>query len=159
MMTLRALPSGLYSAQAGPRLSESCSALWSGLQNFDSAVTAAAVECRRANHHHHRQAGVHTMLDHLSLSVADDKRSKTFFARALAPLGYAIIAEYEGGFGIGAEGGSAVWVAQGKPQQPIAHLAFRTANRRQVAQFHEAALAAGGRDNGAPGRARRPRNR
>ena len=91
------------------------------------------------------------MLDHVSLSVADDKRSKTFFARALAPLGYAIIAEYEGGFGIGAEGGSAVWVAQGKPQQPIAHLAFRTANRRQVAQFHEAALAAGGRDNGAPG--------
>ena len=91
------------------------------------------------------------MLDHVSLSVADDQRSKKFFARALAPLGYAIIAEYEGGFGIGAEGGSAVWVAQGKPQQPIAHLAFRTANRRQVAQFHEAALAAGGRDNGAPG--------
>jgi catechol 2,3-dioxygenase-like lactoylglutathione lyase family enzyme len=92
-----------------------------------------------------------TMLDHLSLSVSDDTRTKTFYARALAPLGYRLIAEYEGGFGIGADNGSAIWVARGEPQKPIAHLAFRAANRQQVRQFHEAALAAGGRDNGEPG--------
>jgi catechol 2,3-dioxygenase-like lactoylglutathione lyase family enzyme len=91
------------------------------------------------------------MLDHVSLSVRDDKRAKAFYAKALAPFGYRIISEYEGGFGIGAEDGSAIWVARGEPQQPIAHLAFRAANRRQVSEFHEAALAAGGRDNGKPG--------
>jgi catechol 2,3-dioxygenase-like lactoylglutathione lyase family enzyme len=91
------------------------------------------------------------MLDHVSLSVADDSRSKAFYAKALAPLGYSIIAEYEGGFGVGAESGSAVWVAKGQPQKPIAHLAFRAGDRKQVAAFHKAALAAGGRDNGAPG--------
>ena len=91
------------------------------------------------------------MLDHVSLSVSDDNRAKAFYARALAPLGYKVISEYEGGFGVGADNGSAVWVAKGRPQQPIAHLAFRAANRQQVTEFHEAALAAGGRDNGKPG--------
>ena len=91
------------------------------------------------------------MLDHVSLSVADAARSKAFFSKALQPLGYAVIAEYEGGFGIAAEGGSSIWVSQGEPQRPIAHLAFRAQDRRQVAAFHAAALAAGGRDNGGPG--------
>ena len=91
------------------------------------------------------------MLDHVSLSVSDDARTQAFYAQALAPLGYMIIAEYEGGFGVGADGGSVVWVAKGPPQRPIAHLAFRAANHQQVKEFHRAALAAGGRDNGAPG--------
>ena len=51
------------------------------------------------------------MLDHVSLSVSDDTRTKAFYAQALAPLGYKVIAEYEGGFGIGADNGSAIWVA------------------------------------------------
>jgi catechol 2,3-dioxygenase-like lactoylglutathione lyase family enzyme len=91
------------------------------------------------------------MLDHVSLSVSDDNRAKAFYARALAPLGYKVISEYEGGFGVGADNGSAIWVAKGRPQQPIAHLAFRAASRQQVTEFHKAALAAGGRDNGKPG--------
>ena len=91
------------------------------------------------------------MLDHVSLSVTDAVRSQAFYAKALAPLGYKVISQYEGGFGIGAEGGSAVWVAAGPPQKPIAHLAFRAQDRNQVAAFHRAAVAAGGVDNGKPG--------
>jgi catechol 2,3-dioxygenase-like lactoylglutathione lyase family enzyme len=92
-----------------------------------------------------------TMFDHVSLSVTDPARSRAFYAKALAPLGYKVISQYEGGFGIGAEDGSAVWVAGGPAQKPIAHLAFRAADRKQVDAFHRAALAAGGKDNGKPG--------
>jgi catechol 2,3-dioxygenase-like lactoylglutathione lyase family enzyme len=45
------------------------------------------------------------MLDHLGLTVADLGRSQRFYAQALAPLGYAVRAEYAGrfvGFGAGA---------------------------------------------------------
>lgn len=53
--------------------------------------------------------------------------------------------------GIGVEGGSTVWAAAGPAQKPIAHLAFRAKDRKQVDAFHKAALAVGGRDNGKPG--------
>jgi catechol 2,3-dioxygenase-like lactoylglutathione lyase family enzyme len=92
-----------------------------------------------------------TMFDHVSLSVTDPARSRAFYAKALAPLAYKIISQNEDGFGIGAEDGSALWVAGGPAQKPIAHLAFRTKDRKQVDAFHRAALAAGGKDNGKPG--------
>lgn len=91
------------------------------------------------------------MFDHISLSVTDAERSKAFYAKALAPLGFKLISEYEGGFGIAAEDGATLWVAAGKPQQPIAHIALRAADRKIVQSFHKAALAAGGKDNGPPG--------
>ncbi len=91
------------------------------------------------------------MFDHVSLSVTDPARSRAFYAKALAPLAYKIISQNEDGFGIGAEDGSALWVAGGPAQKPIAHLAFRTKERKQVDAFHRAALAAGGKDNGKPG--------
>lgn len=91
------------------------------------------------------------MLDHISLSLTDIAKAQAFYAKALAPLGYKLVSEYEGGFGIGGEGGSTIWAAAGPAQKPIAHLAFRAKNRKQVDAFHKAALAAGGRDNGKPG--------
>jgi len=91
------------------------------------------------------------MLDHISLSVTDPVRARAFYAKALAPLGYKLVSEYEGGFGIGQEGGSTIWAGQGPAQKPIAHLAFRAQDRRQVDAFHKAALAAGAKDNGKPG--------
>lgn len=91
------------------------------------------------------------MLDHISLSVTDTAKSQSFYAKALGPLGYKLVSEYAGGFGIGAEGGSIIWAAVGPAQKPIAHLAFRASDRKQVDAFHKAALAAGGKDNGKPG--------
>ena len=43
------------------------------------------------------------------------------------------------------------WLAEGTPNQPHIHVAFRADNHAQVDEFYRAALAAGGRDNGAPG--------
>lgn len=91
------------------------------------------------------------MLDHISLSVTDAAKAQGFYAKALAPLGYKLVSEYAGGFGIGAEGGSTLWAGQGPAQKPIAHLAFRAKDRKAVDAFHKAALAAGGKDNGKPG--------
>jgi len=91
------------------------------------------------------------MLDHVSLSVTDAARSQAFYAKALAPLGYKVVSEYEGGFGIGVEDGSTIWAATGPAPKPILHLAFRAKDRRQVDAFYKAAMAAGGKDNGKPG--------
>ena len=91
------------------------------------------------------------MFDHVSLSVTDPARSRAFYSNALAALGFKIISQDQSGFGIGADDGSALWVSGGSAQKPIAHIAFRTKDRKQVDAFHRAALAVGGKDNGKPG--------
>jgi catechol 2,3-dioxygenase-like lactoylglutathione lyase family enzyme len=90
------------------------------------------------------------MLDHVSLNVSNAAKAKTFYTKALAPLGYSLIKEYEGGFGIAQNGESSVWTVEAKIEEP-AHLGFRVQDRKQVDAFYKAALAAGGKDNGKPG--------
>jgi catechol 2,3-dioxygenase-like lactoylglutathione lyase family enzyme len=89
------------------------------------------------------------MLDHLGLAVADYARSRRFFQQALAPLDYTLLLEFGTAAGLGV-GRPDFWIAQGSPTGPV-HVAFGCASRKQVDAFHAAALAAGGRDNGAPG--------
>lgn len=98
------------------------------------------------------------MIDHTGLQVSDPKRSKAFYEKALAPLGYKpmmeVPTEFTGGkivVGYGVPPKPDFWVAEGAPNQPRLHIAFRAENRKQVDAFYEAALAAGGRDNGKPG--------
>jgi catechol 2,3-dioxygenase-like lactoylglutathione lyase family enzyme len=94
------------------------------------------------------------MIDHIGLSVGDYEKSKAFFLAALAPLGYALVmqvAEAGPAAGLGEAGKPDFWVAAGGATTPHAHIAFRVRDRATVRAFHEAALAAGGRDNGAPG--------
>lgn len=100
------------------------------------------------------------MLDHTGITVSDFARSKAFYAAALAPLGYTIRKEKDGaatGFGdsrglsLGIDPAGDFWIAQGTPMTPRVHIAFNAASRVIVDAFHKAALAAGGRDNGAPG--------
>jgi catechol 2,3-dioxygenase-like lactoylglutathione lyase family enzyme len=98
------------------------------------------------------------MLDHIGLAVRDIARSRAFYEQALAPLNYrvlGVIAPEEM-----ATGGTAVLFGVDEPDFVIAdnerpgegnHVAFRAETRAQVDAFHAAALAAGGRDNGAPG--------
>lgn len=94
------------------------------------------------------------MIDHLAFDVSDIARSRAFYAAALAPLGYRIVAEVKDGdatvvmFGIEAP----EFVIADKDQPGEAnHVAFRARTRQDVDAFHAAALAAGGRDNGPPG--------
>jgi len=97
------------------------------------------------------------MIDHIGLIVSDFERSKAFYLKALAPLGYQVIKELpenlapEGAVGMGVPPKSDFWVAGGTPQLPPQHVAFRADSRGEVDAFYQAALAAGGRDNGPPG--------
>ena len=88
------------------------------------------------------------MIDHVSIKVKDVEQAKAFYEAALAPLGYVKGIEYPGGMQLLVEGEPGdVWVAEAVPT----HLALRAADAAAVAAFYEAALAAGGTDNGAPG--------
>ena len=98
------------------------------------------------------------MIDHTGLQVTDPKKSREFYEKALAPLGYQVLREiptqFTGGkvvFGMGVAPKPDFWVAEGEPNSPRLHIAFRAETRAQVDAFYEAALAAGGTDNGKPG--------
>ncbi|HEY0720865.1 MAG TPA: VOC family protein [Gammaproteobacteria bacterium] len=91
------------------------------------------------------------MIDHIGIDVSNYPRAKQFYAAALAPLGYAVVAEYGEAAGLGADGKPDFWISAGTATQPIVHVAFQCRNRTQVDQFYAAALQAGGTDNGAPG--------
>lgn len=98
------------------------------------------------------------MIDHTGINVSDLARSKSFYESALAPLGYAVCLEFEDAAGFRAadaarsdDPGGDFWISKGQPYVPRSHIAFRAANQEQVIAFHDAAIAAGARDNGAPG--------
>jgi catechol 2,3-dioxygenase-like lactoylglutathione lyase family enzyme len=86
------------------------------------------------------------LLDHVHLRVADLDASKAFYAAALEAVGRSIVTEGPGFFAA-----DELFVsADGEPTTGI-HLAFQARDQEAVHRFHEAALAAGGTENGAPG--------
>ena len=91
-----------------------------------------------------------SMIDHISLNVSDAKASRVFYESALAPLGYRVLMEFEGMYGLGAQAGPDLWLVPAESPTPV-HLALTAESTQQVDDFHRAALAAGGADNGAPG--------
>ena len=98
------------------------------------------------------------MLDHIGLSVADFERAKAFYQAALKPLGLGAImevtAEETGGdahAGFGENDKAFFWIGTGAKPRGGTHVAFTAKTRAEVEAFYCAALAAGGRDNGAPG--------
>ena len=91
------------------------------------------------------------MIDHTGVAVTDYAESKAFYRAALAPLGYEVVMESEQNAGFGVPPKPDFWIGEGTPNTPPIHIAFRAESRRQVDAFYAAALAAGGRDNGAPG--------
>jgi catechol 2,3-dioxygenase-like lactoylglutathione lyase family enzyme len=91
------------------------------------------------------------VFDHIGFTVADFARSRAFFVAALKPLGIDVLAEGDGWALIGRAGDSKLWVGTGELTAGSVHVGFSAATREQVRQFHAAALAAGGLDNGAPG--------
>jgi catechol 2,3-dioxygenase-like lactoylglutathione lyase family enzyme len=97
------------------------------------------------------------MLDHVSLGVSDLERSRRFYDAALRPLGLVRIVNFEGrGSDYGAAPGSlgvefTITTEKEAAPSPGAHVCFRAADREAVQAFHRAALAHGGRDDGAPG--------
>jgi catechol 2,3-dioxygenase-like lactoylglutathione lyase family enzyme len=99
------------------------------------------------------------MIDHIGFAVSEFERARSFYAKALAPLGYTLIMEVgadqteagapAAGFGTG--GKPDFWIGgEGKLEKPL-HVAIVAKDRASVDAFHREALAAGGKDNGAPG--------
>ena len=91
------------------------------------------------------------ILDHIGMSVSDAEKSKAFFSAALAPLGITLVMEVEGWSGFGKAAKPEFWFGAGEAPRAPMHLAFAADTREQVREFHAAALAAGGKDNGGPG--------
>ncbi len=93
------------------------------------------------------------VIDHIGVAVRDLEKSKAFYVAALAPLGIRIVKEVDGAAGFGVEGAPGEFWIGAHEQAPagVVHVAFAARDRAQVRAFHEAALAAGARDNGAPG--------
>ena len=91
------------------------------------------------------------MFDHVVFGVSDYAAGKTFFLKALEPIGMAIVSEGPLGIELSADGKSSLCLFQTTEKPAHLHLAFVAANRQQVDAFHRAALEAGGKDNGAPG--------
>ncbi len=92
------------------------------------------------------------MIDHTGFAVSDLARSIEFYKKALAPLGLELVMKFqEIAAGFGEKGKPEFWIAGGgKPTDKI-HIAFRAKGRAEVVAFYEAAMAAGGTDNGPPG--------
>jgi catechol 2,3-dioxygenase-like lactoylglutathione lyase family enzyme len=105
------------------------------------------------------EAGM-SILDHVTLVVSDYDRSKAFYEKALAPLGITALMEFGRVCGFGKNGKPDFWIGTGptsfhRPEHlklitPM-HIAFVAASRAEVDAFHAAAIAAGGKDFGAPG--------
>lgn len=98
------------------------------------------------------------VIDHMGLQVSDYAHAVRFYEQALAPLGITIVMQVEagesGGYqgaGFGRDGKPSFWLEAGSRTTPHVHLAFVADSRAMVDAFHQAALAAGGSDNGAPG--------
>ena len=100
------------------------------------------------------------MLDHIGFAVADFAKAKAFYKKALAPLGIDVVmevtAEESGGYegaGFGESGKPYFWIGSGTsaPGSHGVHIAFVAPDRKTVDAFYKAAIAAGGKDNGAPG--------
>lgn len=94
------------------------------------------------------------MIDHFGLSVADYEKSRAFYDAALAPLGYSRMQEFPTPHGMLVGYGAdkpEFWVSSGGRCTGNLHIAFTAGSRAEVDAFYAAAMAAGARDNGAPG--------
>jgi catechol 2,3-dioxygenase-like lactoylglutathione lyase family enzyme len=85
------------------------------------------------------------LIDHVHLVVSDLEASKAFYRSVLGSLGRELSGEGEGYFFA-----DELFVSPGSAITHV-HLAFQTAEREDVHRFYDAAIEAGGRDNGAPG--------
>lgn len=90
------------------------------------------------------------MIEHTGILVSDYEKSKEFYTAALEPVGYKLSMEYGEACGFMEGGHTSFWISADDSPKPL-HVAFRAKSKKAVDSFYEAALAAGGKDNGAPG--------
>jgi catechol 2,3-dioxygenase-like lactoylglutathione lyase family enzyme len=95
------------------------------------------------------------MIAHLSIGARDIARARRFYDAALKPLGYTCLSSDESSLGYGAKAAE-YWINRTDHPVPAddcsgLHVCFTALDRNAVDAFHEAAMKAGGKDNGKPG--------
>ncbi|MGE6915427.1 VOC family protein [Achromobacter kerstersii] len=91
------------------------------------------------------------MFDHMGFGVSDIDESRKFFLQALAPLGVGLAMEGPNSVGLGRQGKPSMWLYATSAVTPPLHIAIAANTRADVDAFYQAAMAAGGKDNGPPG--------
>jgi catechol 2,3-dioxygenase-like lactoylglutathione lyase family enzyme len=92
------------------------------------------------------------MLDHVTIATSNLARAREFYDRALKPLGIErLFADGQSASGYGAGDRAFFWIGARERVLTGTHVAFSAPDHATVDAFYAAALAAGGRDNGAPG--------
>ena len=97
------------------------------------------------------------MIDHAGINVSDWEASKTFYDAAMGAIGAKLMMmipeEHTGGVKVGGYGRQKpdFWLSGAGEPGPGRHYAFTVGTRSEVDAFYAAAMAHGGRDNGAPG--------
>ena len=98
------------------------------------------------------------MLDHTRITVADFEKTKAWYTRVLATIGYKVLTEVPGavtgqadvaGFGDPADGEPSFWLVAESPDNPAqaaVNVGFRASSRAMVDAFREAALIEGASD-------------
>lgn len=99
------------------------------------------------------------MIDHVTIKVSDLETSAAWYEKALAPLGYKRFeGDFDGAAGFGKDhpedDSGHLWMFDEGNLTKITevHIAFAAKDEEQVQAFYDAAIAAGGKDNGAPGK-------
>jgi catechol 2,3-dioxygenase-like lactoylglutathione lyase family enzyme len=99
------------------------------------------------------------VIDHIGISVSDFNKSKVFYTSSLASIGHSLLKEFPASVtghldvaGFGERSHAEFWLTSGPSNIQAIHVAFRVDTRAQVNAFYQAAIAAGGSCNGAPGR-------
>jgi catechol 2,3-dioxygenase-like lactoylglutathione lyase family enzyme len=92
------------------------------------------------------------MFDHVLLNVSNRKESMKFYTPVLQILGIKALYDQDTYTAYGTDSFH-FWLHESDKKDVTrkAHLAFAAGSRQQVDEFHQAALAAGGQSNGAPG--------
>lgn len=103
------------------------------------------------------------MLDHTGFVVSDLAKARRFYDAIARPLGLATVANGDQSFLLGRSAQEPIpylWIGTLRPSYWAegsraglnqTHVAFVAPDKAAVDAFYEAALAAGGRDNGRPG--------
>jgi catechol 2,3-dioxygenase-like lactoylglutathione lyase family enzyme len=99
------------------------------------------------------------MIDHIGFAVSDAARSRAFYDALLGSIGIGLIMEVPGdvtesggaAYGYGDADKPYFWIGDNERVGQGTHVAFAVESRALVDAFHAAGLAAGGKDNGAPG--------
>ena len=89
------------------------------------------------------------MIAHTTIHVSDYQKSKAFYAQVLGTLGYTNNMEEGEAAGFNDGKNTDFWIVH--DEVVPTHVAFEANSQQEVEAFYQAALTAGGIDNGGPG--------